>query len=250
MGITHFPDRPIETVSDATLVVGNGPDLSRCHTKCYVGGALAAAQIGLEWRVTAGREPRSNVEPTLQSLEALPDLLAETLRSTASQCEGMAEKHLARHTVSIFGGGPNLSTAFEAALKIRETSYLPALGMEIEDFLHGSWQSLSPDTLAFVVATEGRSRSRALDLVKTAHTVGAHVVAIASAGDQEVEAAADEVVFVPRVDELVSPFLNIIPLYLFAYHSSVLRGYNPDLLRYLDPAYWRARQIVFPPGTH
>src|SRR5512136_146040 len=47
VGVTHFSDRPIATASDAVLLAGNGPDLSRCHTKCYVGGALAAAQVSL-----------------------------------------------------------------------------------------------------------------------------------------------------------------------------------------------------------
>ena len=90
---------------------------------------------------------------------------------------------------------------------------------------------------------------RALDLVKAARIVGASVVAIATEGDREIEQDATMVLSVPRVDELLSPFVNIIPLYLYAYHSSVKRGHNPDLLRYLDPTYWGARQIVIPPGT-
>ena len=250
VGVTHFTGRPIEAASDAVLLAGNGPDRSRCHTKCYVGGALASAQLALEWSVSAGREPRSGIEPVREAFESLPAILEETLRSLEKTCEELAANHLSRHAVGVFGSGPNLPTAFEAALKIRETSFLPALGMEIEDFLHGSWQSLDPRSLVFVVATKGRSRDRAYDLVRAARTVGAHVVAIVSHGDREVGDAADETLEVPEVDEIVSPFVNIIPLYLFAYFSSVRRGANPDLLRYLDPTVWRARQIVFPPGTH
>jgi len=101
-----------------------------------------------------------------------------------------------------------------------------------------------------VIAPEGRSHARALDLAKAAHIVGARVVAIVTEGDRAMDGIADTVFTLPRVDELLSPFLNIIPLYLYAYHSSVKRGHNPDLLRYLDPTYWSARAIVFPPGTH
>ena len=250
IGITHFPDRPIAAVADVTLIAGNGPDLSRCHTKCFVGGALAGAQIALEWRASAGREPRTGVERVRDAFDALPSLQEDVLRSVDKPCEELAASHLERASVSFFGAGPNLSTAFEAALKVRETSFLPALGMEIEDFLHGSWQSLNPESLIFVLATEGSSRPRALDLMKAARIVGASVVAIGTEGDKEIEQNASTVLSVPRVDELLSPFVNIIPLYLYAYHSSVQRGHNPDLLRYLDPTYWGARQIVFPPGTH
>jgi glucosamine--fructose-6-phosphate aminotransferase (isomerizing) len=250
VGITHFADRPIALVSDTTLIAGKGPDLSRCHTKCYTGGALAAAQIALEWRASGSGEPRTSVEPVLTAFEALPSLQNEVLRSMEKPCEELAASHLERRSVSFFGTGPNISTAFEAALKVRETSFLPALGMEVEDFLHGSWQSLGPESLIFVVATEGRSHARAVDLVRAARIVGANVVALATEGDREIERDATTVLSLPRVDELLSPFVNIIPLYLYAYYSSVKRGHNPDLLRYLDPIYWSARQIVFPPGTH
>lgn len=250
VGITHFAERPIAEASDGVLIAGNGPDLSRCHTKCYAGGALAAALVALEWRASAGREPRSSIDPVRRSLEVLSPILDETLRTSEKACEELAAAHLPRRTVGFFGAGPNASTAVEAALKIREASYLPALGMEIEDFLHGSWQSFDRESLVFVVATDGESRGRALDLAKAARLVGAHVVALVSEGDREAEAAADESIPVPRVEEIVSPFVNIIPLYLFAYYSSVKRGHNPDLLRYLDPTYWSARNIVFPPGTH
>lgn len=250
VGVTHFLDRPIATVSDSVFLAGDSPDLSRCHTKCYVAGALAAAQLALEWRVSAGREPRSKVEPIQNALDHLPPLMDRVVRSTEKPAEELAAAHVARRSVLFLGGGPGLSTAVEAALKVRETSFLPAVGMEIEDFLHGSWQSLDPDSLVFVVAPEGPSHARAVDLVKAARAVGAYVVAVASEGDREIPVLANTSFLLPRVDELLSPFLNIIPLYFYAYHSSVKRGHNPDLLRYLDPVYWNARQVVFPPGTH
>ena len=250
VGVTHFPGRPIADVSDALLVAGNGPDLSRCHTKCYVAGALAAAQTALEWRVAAGGEPRAGLERLREKIAALPPLQEKVLSATDRAAEELAAAMLPRRSVGFFGAGPNLATALEAALKVRESSFLPAQGMELEDFLHGSWQPLDRESLAFVVATNGFARARALDLLKAARTVGAYTVAVADDGDREVERLADTVFGVPPVDEILSPFLNILPLYLYAYHASVQRGHNPDLLRYLEPAYWQARQFIFPPGTH
>jgi glucosamine--fructose-6-phosphate aminotransferase (isomerizing) len=250
VGVTHFPGRPIADASDAVLVAGNGPDLSRCHTKCYVAGALAAALVALEWRATAGGESRAALQTLREKLATLPSLMETALRTTESVCKELAEAQLRRRSVGIFGAGPNLPTALEAALKLRESSFLPVQALEIEDFLHGSWQPLDRESLVFVVATEGNARTRATDLMKAAHVVGSHVVAVATEGDREVEGLADTVFAVPPVDELLSPYLNIIPLYLYAYYSSVQRGNNPDFLRYLDPTYWQARTFIFPPGTH
>ncbi len=250
IGVTHFSGRPLADVSDALLVAGNGPDLSRCHTKCYVAGALAAALVALEWRVVVGHESRSAVASIRERLDRLPSLLEQTLRSAERPAEALAAELLPRRSVGVFGAGPNLATALEAALKVRESSFLPAQGMETEDFLHGSWQPLDRDSVVFAVATEGQARARALDLLRAARTVGAYVVAVTTEGDREAAELADAVLPVPPADELVSPFLAILPLYLYAYFSSVKRENNPDLLRYPDPAYWRARQFIFPPGTH
>lgn len=250
LGITHFRDRPISSAADVTLVAGNGPDLSRCHTKCYVAGALAGALVALEWRAACGEERRSTIDALRHGLDSLPPLLDQVLRSTAGVCEELAVSISDRPSIGFFGGGPNVATALEAALKVRETSFLPAIGMETEEFLHGSWQSTDRESVVFVVATDGHAQARARDLAEAADLVGARTVALVSEGNRTLDGFADTVIELPRVDELLSPFVNIIPLYLFAYHSAVKRGHNPDLLRYLDPAYWGARQVVFPPGTH
>ena len=250
VGITHFPGRPIADASDAVLVAGDGPDLSRCHTKCYVAGALAAAMVALEWRVAAGGEPRAAIQSVQEKLSTLPSLMENVLRGSEGPAERLAGEMLPRRFLGVFGAGPNLPTALETALKLRESSFLPVQGMELEDFVHGSWQPLDRESLIFVVATEGHAQARAMDLLQAAHAVGAHTVAVVTEGDREVTELADIAFPVPRVDEILSPFLNIIPLYLYAYYSSVMRGHNPDFLRYLEPAYWQARQFIFPPGTH
>ncbi len=250
VGITHFADRPISAAVDSTLLVGNGPDRSRCHTKCYVAGALGAVMVGWAWDAAAGGASRGHQEDRLSSLKDLPALQDRVLHSAENVCEDLAASHLSRRSTFILGAGPNEPTALEAALKLKESSFIAAEGMELEQFLHGSWQATGPESLVFALAPRGPSRARALDLIRASRAVGAHVVTGAAEGDREVEEASEVTIPVPEVDEALSPFLYILPLYLYAYHASVKRGNNPDLLRYLEAAYWAARQIVFPPGTH
>ncbi len=249
VGITHFADRPIAAVSDSALVVGNGPDRSRCHTKCYPAGALGAAMVGLEWAAASGGARRA-IDERLEGLRSLPELQAKVLSTVEPACDELAETHLPRRTTFIVGFGPNEPTALETALKLMETSFIAAQGLETEQFLHGPAQALDADGLVLVSAPPGPGRARTLDLLRAARTVGAHTVSVAAEGDREIEAASEATLFVPPVDEYLSPFLNIIPLYLYAYFASVKRGHNPDVLRYLEPRYWDARNIVFPPGTH
>ncbi len=247
IGITHFPDRPIADTADRTLVVGNGPDRSRCHTKCYVASAVACAALGLE---VLGTRSEGRLRAIHAGLESLPGLVEQVLETSERDCEILAERFVSARALYFVGTGPNVPTAFEAALKIKETCFLPAEGMETEQILHGPWVALDGRTPVFVVAPSGPSRARAADLLRGARTLGVPTVALITKGDREMASLAEESFELPETDEYLSAFINIIPLYLFAYYSSVKRGYNPDVLRYLDPAYWAARQFIFPPGTH
>ncbi len=250
VGITHFADRPISSASDATIVVGDGPDRSRCHTKCFVTGALGSAAVGLEWGAAHARLPRKDVEERMAALRELPSIQERVLRSQERICEELAESHLGRRSTYLAGSGPDEPIALEAALKLKETSFIGAEAMETEQFLHGPWQPLDSDSLVFVLIPGGPARGRSVDLLHAARAVGAHAVALATEGDGEVEKSGAEAVWLPAVDEFLSPLVNIIPLYLYAYYASVKRGNNPDVLRYLEPRYWAAREIIFPPGTH
>lgn len=249
VGISHFPKPPLRDVVDRLLVVGNGPDRSKCHTKSYLSGALATATLALERLRLDGELPDPLREVAAQ-IAQLPAWSTEVLRKCDDACAGWARTHGDWDHCYIVGGGPNRVTTQEAALKLKETSYVPAEGLEMEELGHGPWVSLGPQSLVLLLAPRGPSHPRALELARAAKHVGASVLALITAGDEALPPIVDGVIELPPVNEWLSPFLYILPLYLFAYYTSVNRGGNPDELRYLEPPYWEARQIVFPPGTH
>jgi glucosamine--fructose-6-phosphate aminotransferase (isomerizing) len=250
VGITHFAQSPISQVVDDTLVVGNGPDKSRCHTKCYPAGAIPLTTIGihvLEQRHAAQIE---RLEKIQRELTQLPQLTRKALASTDPAMKELAEKTARKRSFYFAGAGASYPNALEAALKVMETSYLPAQGFETEQLLHGPWVSLDGESVLFVMATEETTYERSLDLVRAATSLGSTVIPLVPEGDREASSLCRNAIRLPAVDDQLMPYLSIIPLYLFAYYICLQRGYNPDYLRYLTPAYWDARTIIFPPGTH
>ena len=248
VGISHFQGRPISQVAHETIIAGNGPDKSRCHTKCYVASALACTKLLIEALKTSGKLPERLLHIDSQ-LNKLPQIAKEVLTSTDALCKKIAEED---HATDYFfaGAGPNFPNALEAALKIMETSFVPALGFETEQLLHGPWSALDKESVVVVLAPKGGVYNRNLDLVKAATTLGVPVISIVEKGDDKISSFSDYVIEVPAIDEYLSPFINIIPLYLFSYYLSVKRGHNPDMLRYQTLNYWKARNIIFPTGTH
>src|SRR5208282_1894170 len=91
IGVTHFEGRPISGASDETLVVGNGPDISRCHTKCYVASAVACMRIGVELlKHFEGNEP-DRMRMLEAGLNQLPEITARVLKSVDEVCKRLAE---------------------------------------------------------------------------------------------------------------------------------------------------------------
>jgi glucosamine--fructose-6-phosphate aminotransferase (isomerizing) len=250
VGITHIPNSPITKVADETLVVGNGPDKSRCHTKCYLAGATALTHLGLEVLEQRRASRAANLQGIRRSLSELPQMASKVLSSTDQSMKELAEKHARKRTIYFAGTGASYPNALEAALKVMESSYVPAQGFQTEQLLHGPWVSLDTESVVFVLATEGRTYERSMDLAKAATSLGSTVIPIVYEGDQEMASICKNVIQIPSIDEHLAPFLSIIPLYLFAYYMCLQHGYNPDYIHYLTPAYWNARQIIFPPGTH
>jgi glucosamine--fructose-6-phosphate aminotransferase (isomerizing) len=163
-----------------------------------------------------------------RSIDGIPDMLAFLLGQES--WEDMAARYGEKRCYWFVGGGPNTATAWEAALKMSEASHAPAVGFNCEQFLHGAWAALERDDVVFVIAPPGPSHERCLAAARVAREVGAPVVALVREDDREIGALASRRSRCPRIDELLSPILTIVPLQLFIYHTAVHRGLGTRLL--------------------
>jgi glucosamine--fructose-6-phosphate aminotransferase (isomerizing) len=208
-------------------------EASQAHTVSYTCAlallASLAAGVGAD-------------DDTPLALEAIPDQLALLLGQES--WEELAARFGDRRRYFFVGGGPNTATAYEAALKMSETSYLTAAGFNCEEFLHGPWAAMEARDLLALVVLPGPSREPGVAAARLAKEVGATVLAIVQEGDRTLAGLATETIEIPAVNELLSPILTVVPFQLLTYHWAVLRGTDPDTLRAGDPAYDRARTCL------
>jgi len=208
---------------------------SGCHTVSYTTAVamLAALAAAVGHDDDLGRR-----------LDALPDQLAFLLGQES--WEELARRFAGRRRYWVVGAGPNTATALEGALKLNEAAWIPALGFNAEQFLHGPWAAMEPDDALFLIAPPGPTHARCLDVARVASGIGAAVVALVAEDDREIGALAAETIALPEVPELLSPIATVVPLQLLTYHLAVQAGANPDTLRAEQPAHGRARAAVTP----
>lgn len=209
------------------------PEASSCHT---VGYTCALAMLAALAASVGGDDE------TARQLDAIPDLLAMLLGQES--WEELAARFGGRRRYWVVGGGPNVATAYEGALKLSEAAWVPAIGLGCEQFLHGAWAALEPDDVVILVAPPGAAHDRARDVAGVAAAIGAPVIALLDEDDREIAPLAAETIALPSVPELLSPIVAVVPLQLLTYHLAVKGGANPDTMRAEQPAYGRARAVA------
>ena len=134
------------------------------------------------------------------------------------------------------GAGPNEATATELMIKVREAAMVKVDGMAIEQFLHGPACGFNAGDLAVVINVPGASSERVGQIARTLQAMGGKIWLIGEA----VEGIDAPVFDLPRLPEVLSPLLTLIPVQLFASRLAALKATNPDEFRMDDPTYDKA----------
>jgi glutamine---fructose-6-phosphate transaminase (isomerizing) len=134
------------------------------------------------------------------------------------------------------GRGINYPIALEGALKLKETSYIHAEGYPAGEMKHGPIALIDERLPVVALCPPGRTYEKMLSNVQEVKARGGRVLAVAAEGDADIRRIlepADVVIEVPRIDEIWSPLLMVVPLQLLAYHVAVRAGRDVDQPRNL-----------------
>jgi glutamine---fructose-6-phosphate transaminase (isomerizing) len=168
----------------------------------------------------------------LGHLRGLPDKL-ETVIARGAEVEQVARAVKDATTFFFLGRHVGFPVALEGALKLKELSYLHAEGYPAGELKHGPIALIEPGTVVVAVATRGPLTEKMRSNIAEVQSRGATVIAVADDGDEETATLCDHVLWVPEVEPLVSPVINMVPLQYLAYHLATSRGLDVDRPRNL-----------------
>ena len=140
------------------------------------------------------------------------------------------------------GWGPNAATAYEVALKIKETSYMATEGFQLEQYLHGPFVATQEGCVVTFIAPPGAGYSRAIQLARAVNETGATAVGLVETGDADLSNVLSRTIELPAVQEFLTPLLYLVPLQMLTYWLAVESGSNPDTFRLDDPKHRAARE--------
>ncbi len=223
LAVVNDGSSKLAEAAELCIPVLAGEERAVAATKTYVGELCAIAMLSTELATDPSRR---------RELDVLPDRISTCLEAQAELAE-RAQAYMRADRFVILGRGYNLSTAFETALKIKETSYVIAEPYSGADFLHGPIAMLDRRLPVLAYSLCDRWTEETLHLIGRAQKQNAPVIAVS---DQEavLQEADLPIRLPPETPEWVSPMVAIVPGQLWAGALAAKRRAAPDAPRGLS----------------
>jgi len=218
--------------SDGVLYTHAGPEIGVAATKTFLAQVAAVYLLGLYLGQERGLLDPHFVGPTFHELEGLAGRIEEVLGDTET-VERCADKYCRCEDFLFLGRNINYPLAMEAALKLKEISYIHAEGYPAGEMKHGPIALLHPGFPVVALVPRDSVYHKMLGNVEEVKARQAPVIAVATRGDEEIARLSDEVIYVPEVKPQYYPVVMAPVLQLFAYHVAKMRGCNVDQPRNL-----------------
>ena len=222
-----------EAGEENTLYTYAGPEIAVASTKAYTTQAELLFLIGMALGKMRGHLTAEQAEALAAEVRALPKKM-ETALKTEPQLQRIASTASQKKHVFFVGRGMDYALSMEAALKLKEVSYIFSEAYAAGELKHGPIALLQEGRLVVATITQPQLIDKTMSNLKEVKARGARILAICRESLREkVEPEVDELILIPDADELLCPLLAAIPLQLFAYCMAVQRGCDVDKPRNL-----------------
>ena len=232
VAITNKMGSQITREVDSVLYTRTGLEVGVAASKTFSAQVGLMYLIGLELAQCRETLPPDEIEFILDEVYDLPQKMQRFLDAD-HPIDEIAQRFYDEPFFLFLGRHIGLPVALEGALKLKEISYIPTEAYSAGEMKHGPIALLEEGTPVVVVATRIHVYDKVVSNIQETRARGAHVIAIATEGNEDIQHHADDVIYVPKSPAFLQAALAILPLQLLAYRIARLRGLNVDQPRNL-----------------
>lgn len=231
LGIVNVVGSTISREVDAGAYSHAGPEIGVASTKAFISQLTVLALVTLFF----GRQRGMSVvmgERIAKELLALPDKIQHVL-DQADTIKAVAMKYAKYRDFFFLGRKYNFPIALEGALKLKEISYIHAEGYGAGDLKHGPIALIDEQFPSIIIAPKDSVYEKVCSNLQEVKARSGKVLAIATEGDTSIAELADDVIYIPKTLEMLTPLVSVIPLQLLAYYIADSLGCDIDQPRNL-----------------
>lgn len=231
MGVCNNVASTIARESDGGVYMHAGPEIGVAATKSFTSQVTILTLLSLLMGRIRNLSSSDGLR-IIEQLEQLPDKVARVLEMNP-HLPAVAEKYANSHGMLFMGRQFQYPVALEAALKLKEISYMFCSGYPSAELKHGVIALVNPDTPSVFIAPDDALFEKNASNIQEVRARQGPVIGVGTEGHAALEKITDDVLWVPEAPDYLMPVLTVIPLQLLAYHIAVIRGCDVDKPRNL-----------------
>ena len=232
LAITNVVGSTIARSSDSVLYTYAGPEIAVASTKAYTTQVVVFLLLALYMAQMNKSLTVERIKVLSDGLQQIPDQIHRMLEDVGP-IKIFAEQYAAKQSVFFIGRLLDYAVALEGSLKLKEISYIHAEAYAAGELKHGTLALIVEGVPVIAIATQKSVYEKTFSNIKEVKARDAIVIAIAMAGNENIKKDATHVIYIPEVDELLTPILTVLPLQLLAYYAAITRGADVDMPRNL-----------------
>ncbi len=217
LGVVNVVGSTIARESDCGVYTRAGVEIGVASTKAFTSQLVVMFLISLYIGRKINTITDSQAKEIIENLEKISRKIKIVLKD-AENIKAIAEKYKNSNNFLYLGRGINYPLALEGALKLKEISYVHAEGYPAAEMKHGPIALVDENMPCFFIANKDQNYEKVISNMNEIKTRGGKIISIAT--EKEIEDLSDEIVYVPKTLEVLSPFVNVVVLQLFAYYIS------------------------------
>jgi glucosamine--fructose-6-phosphate aminotransferase (isomerizing) len=231
IGICNVRNSTLTREADCTLFLRAGPEISVCSTKAFTSQLVVLSLFTL-LMARLRHMSKEEGQAFLAEIQSLPEKVEQVLRQHET-IKALAQKYAQFDNVFFLGRHYMYTTSLEAALKLKEISYINAQGYPAGEMKHGPIALIDAKLAVIAMCGNKRTLEKMISNMLEVKARGGPVLAFAPEHTPEIEKVATDVLWLPQIGDELASILYAVASQLLAYFIALLRGTDIDQPRNL-----------------
>ena len=231
IALTNVIGSSVARESDAVMYTLAGPEIAVASTKAYSTQVLLFAVLAVALAQLRGQITAQESADYLRELFSIPGKV-DAILDCRPQVEAFARQQISCKDIFFIGRQMDYYTSLEAALKLKEISYLHSEAYAAGELKHGTIALIDDSTLVVAIATQEKIIEKTMSNVQEVVARGATILLVTSHPELDGAGIAERWL-VPQGRDLFLPMLTMVYMQLFAYYMALQKGCDIDKPRNL-----------------
>lgn len=232
LAVVNVPTSSIARQADVVMPILAGPEIGVASTKAFTAQLLSLLLLAAKAGLDRGKMNADDFNALMSEIRTVPGLMSQAL-DRAQDYARVAEKLAESDDVLFLGRGAMYPMALEAALKLKEISYIHAEAYAAGELKHGPIALIDKTLPVVILAPRNVLFEKTISNMQEVMARHGQVTLLTDTEGAKLAGEVQNVIVMPKVPAIVAPLIYAIPAQMLAYNTALARGTDVDQPRNL-----------------